>query len=265
MTTKTNKKTMNTETSVTPTGAGLIAQRGDDLEVSAFAPQEMKDANSALIIWCENKIKSMKSEAAELLSAFQQAVEKKWKSSTLKKHADLATKRVTFYEKIKAALEEGFYIVPNFPTDIFAVRTDRTKPHRKLYIGIYEASAWQFKQAPQLLAVGEGNNQPCDPIVSTHQEATKEGDKTKTVYFEEATDWGDITFPIQMAKPKIMEAVGRAMTLKIFDQFGLFAAGTGDPIIVGEIIDPRRKWSPNNATNKRVSFIIAWHLDTRTL
>jgi hypothetical protein len=87
---------------------------------------------------------------------------------------------------------------------------------------------------------------------------------TKKHYSEHATDFDDVTFPIKMAKPKIMEATSRAMALKIFDQFGLFAQGTGDPIITGEIVDPR-----NNAKSsihiRRVTFIVAWHLDVRDL
>lgn len=257
---------MNTDTMQLTTTAptGSVEQRGSELEVTAFTPEEMKHANEALILWCERKIASMKAEAKDLFDAFTQAVEKKWKSSTLKRHSELATKRVTFYEKLKAALEQGFYIVPNFPVDLFAIRTDREKPFRKLQIGSYKASAWPFQQPPALLPVGEGENKTVNPLVSCDVETIMD-DKgnTKTKYYEEATGWGEIDFPIKMAKPQIMEATGRAMALKIFDQFGLFANGTGDPIIVGEIVDPTRKWSIQHS--KRITFIIAWHLDTKGL
>lgn len=254
---------MNENTQIVPATPGNIVAKGDELEVSAFTPQEMLSANEALILWCQKKIAAVKSDAAELLSAYKQAVERKWKSSTLKRHADIASKRVTFYEKIKAALENGFYIVPNFPVDVFAIRTDRDKPLRKLTIGSYESGGWPFKQSPAMLPAGEGEYKPCDPLISTNKTTDGVAPNKKTTFIEEATGWGDIDFPLQMAKPKIMEATGRAMALKIFDQFGLFAAGTGDPIIVGEIIDPARPWSPQNA--KRITFIIAWHLDTKTL
>lgn len=252
---------MNTELQTTNTG--LITQHGDNIAVSAFEPQEMKDANTALIEWCSKKIAQLTADAAELFASYEHAVKQKWKSATLKRHADLATKRVTFYEKMKAALEAGFYIVPNFPVSLFAVRTDRDKPYRKLTIGNYEAGAWPFKQPPNNLPVGEGEYKPCDPLIKTEKEVTQDGANKKTIYLEEAVGWGDIDFPIQMAKPTIMEATTRAMALKIFDQFGLFARGTGDPIIVGEIIDPARPWHHDNA--KRITFIIAWHLDTATL
>lgn len=256
---------MNTETALTTTNTDLITQHGDNLEVSAFTPHEMLNANQALIAWCEQKIAAVKSEASELLAAFKQAVEKKWKSSTLKRHADLAAKRVTFYEKIKVALEEGFYIVPNFPVDLFAIRTERAFPARKLVIGTYKASGWHFKQPAQLLPAGEGEYKPTDPLVTTSVDTHKEGDKTVTKYIEQATEWGDIEFPVQMAKPKIMEAVSRAMALKIFDQFGLFSQTAGDPIIVGEIIDPRSAGYQAHNNKRRVSFIIAWRLDTKDL
>lgn len=257
---------MNTETALaTTSNTGLVAQRGEDLEVTAFTPKEMRDANTALIQWCERKITAMKAEADELVSAFKQAVEKKWKSSTLKRHSELAAKRITFYEKIKAALEAGFYIVPNFPVDLFAIRTERDKPNRKLYIGNYTASALHFKQSAQILPAGVGEYKSADPLVKTDIDERKDGDRTIKKYIETAEEWGEIEFPVQMAKPQIMEATSRAMALKIFDQFGLFANGTGDPIIVGEIIDPRSPSYLAHNNRRRVSFIIAWRLDTKQL
>jgi len=65
-----------------------------------------------------------------------------------------------------------------------------------------------------------------------------------------------------MAKPRIMEATSRAMALKIFDDFGILPAQRkGDPMIIARIIDPRSR----SYSDKHVSFLITWHLDTRTL
>lgn len=255
---------MNNELTTTPSQS-LVSTHDNELQVSAFTPQEMLDANQSLIRWCDRKIMSMRAEATELLEAFNQAVEKKWKSSTLKRHADIAEKRVSFYEKIKDALKQGYYIVPNFPIDVFAIRTKKDKPRRCLTIGTYEPSSWNLKQSPQLLPTGEGDYKPSTPLSTTEKDITKEGNNTKTTFFKEATEWGDVEFPIQMAKPTIMEAVSRAMAFKIFDQIGLLAQGTGDPVIVGEIVDPRSVNIRHNQNSKRVTFIIAWHLDTRTI
>lgn len=243
----------------------LVQTTGMELEVTATTPLEMSQAQGDLIAWCERKIAAMKHDAAELAESFAIAVKRKWKSTTLKRHADLAVKRVTFYEKIKSALEAGYCIVPNFPIDLFAIRTNRNKPTKSLHIGTYEAAGWHFKQQSGKLPVGEGKYKSPNPLVKTDFDVDKKPDGTsKKTYTEWATDFEDVEFPIKMAKPKIMEVVGRAMAIKIFDQFGLFASGTGDPIITGEIVSPDNQ-SSSPVNMKKVTFIIAWHLNVRDL
>ena len=243
----------------------LTKPTGLELEVSATTPLEMAQAGDDLIAWCGRKIDSMKHEAAELAENLAIAIKNKWKTDTLRKHAALATRRVTFYEKIKAALEAGYCIVPNFPIDLFAIRTDRKNPKAKWHFGTYQESAWHFKQPSGMLPIGEGGYVSSDPLVKTvvHTETRPDGSVKKS-YSEQATDFDEVTFPLRMARPKIMEATSRAMALKIFDQFGLFAPGTGDPIITGEIVDPRNT-SRNPTYTRRVTFIVAWHLNVRDL
>lgn len=235
-----------------------------ELEVSATTPLEMSQAQDRLIAWCARKIELMKQEAAELAENLAIAIKNKWKTDTLRRHAALAEKRVTFYEKIKSALEAGYCIVPNFPIDLFAIRTDCEKPKKKLHIGTYKEGQFHFQQLPELLPVGEGEYQSPHPIVTTYTEKITKDNVEKTKYIEEATSFDDVTFPLQMAKPKIMEVVSRAMGLKIFDQFGLFAQGTGDPIITGEIVDPRSN-TRHQFNTRKVTFIVGWHLDVRDL
>ena len=242
----------------------LVPTTGMELEVSATTPLEMSQAQDSLIAWCGRKVETMKHEAAELAENLAIAIKNKWKTDTLRRHSALAAKRVTFYEKIKAALEAGYCIVPNFPIDLFAIRTDRKKPKSKWHFGSYEAGSFQFQQQAAQLPVGEGEYKSVHPLVQTDVDTEVKDGITKKHYAEHATDFGDVEFPIQMAKPKIMEAVSRAMAFKIFDQFGLFAQGTGDPIITGEIVDPRNT-SRNPTYIRRVTFIVAWHLNVRDL
>jgi hypothetical protein len=72
----------------------------------------------------------------------------------------------------------------------------------------------------------------------------------------------EIDFPVTMTKAHIMQAVDRAMAIKIFDDFGCLPGHhkKRDPIIVGRLRDPR----PASWTNPQrwISFILAWHLDT---
>jgi hypothetical protein len=51
------------------------------------------------------------------------------------------------------------------------------------------------------------------------------------------------------------------MALKIFDQIGIVDASVGDPMILAQMIDPR----PPVYARRLVSFLIAWHLNTRDL
>jgi len=236
-----------------------------ELEVSATTPLEMYQAQDSLIAWCGRKIEAMKREAEELAENLAIAIKNKWKTDTLRRHSALATKRVTFYEKIKAALEAGYCIVPNFPITLFAIRTDREKPLKKVWYGTYQHGG-NFAQEPNLLPIGEGEYKDPNPFVQRESEDSKESSgKITTTYQKWATGFADeITFPIQMAKPAIMEATSRAMQLKVFDQLGILLpqAAKADPLIVGEILYPRPVgWG----TRKRICFIIAWHLNVRDL
>jgi len=243
----------------------LVPTTGMELEVSATTPLEMSQAQDSLIAWCGQKIEAMKREATELAENLAIAIKNKWKTDILRRHSALAAKRVTFYEKIKAALEAGYCIVPNFPITLFAIRTDREKPLKKVWYGTYP-SGGNFAQEPNLLPAGEGEYKDPTPFVQTASEDIKlDSGKVSTSYQKWATRFDDeITFPIQMAKPAIMEATSRAMQLKVFDQLGILLpqATKADPLIVGEILDPRPVgWG----RRKRICFIIAWHLNVRDL
>lgn len=251
---------MNTTTAMTemiPSEPGL--------ELTATTPAEMQQAQVALIDWCERKIATLKHDATELAQNVEIAVKNKWKSSTLKRHAEMASKRVTFYEKIKAALEAGYCIVPPFPVTVFAIRTNRDKPLRKLYVGTWEHGG-NHSQCAQLLPAGEGDYKDPTPFVQTLKDHDKDssGKITKTTHTVWASGFDEVDFPINMAKPNIMEATSRAMALKVFDELGVLPDPhpKKDPLIVGRIIDPRRA---AGFRRKAISFIIAWHLNTRDI
>lgn len=239
-----------------------------DIEVIAETPQEMQDSNSALIAWCEQKIKALRVDHIELDASYKAAVEHKWKSSTLKRHAELAKKRVEFYRKLKTALEHGFYIVPTFPVRIFAVRTTKEKP---LALVSTSESSWNGGEKEQKyspLPQGEGDyKNPFPEIWRTDitselpEEKRAKGVKQFSYY---AKDFQDLDFPLNMARPRIMEATSRAMALKLFDDFGVLPNPyrKADPMIIARIKDPR---SPGWGERRSVSFIIAWALDTKTL
>lgn len=242
-----------------------------DIEVIAETPQEMRECNNALIAWCEQKIKAMRTDYIELEASYKAAVARKWKSSVLKRHAQMAKRRVEFYHKIQQALVAGFYIVPNFPVHVFAIRTKKEAPLRLLTTVKQTYRPYPSKdQQTGALSEGEGDYVSPFPEVAVQDD----GPTGKVSYGDAehkfsswATHWKEVDFPLCMARPRIMEAAGRAMEMKLFDDLGVLSSspdrrrGCGDPIIVARILDPR-----STSWNKRfVSFIIAWSLDTGTL
>lgn len=250
---------MSTEAlAVRPTEAVLAPEH---LQLTATQPGEIRQSQEALIDWCERKVAQLRFDHDELKASYEHAVKHKWKASTLKRHMELAGKRRDYYAKLQAALEAGYCIVPNFPVSVFAIRTERTKP-----LALITFDRWsQHRQKPQVLPAGDGEyRNPIPTAVQQEVEVAQSGGPMvkKTRY--EADEFEAIDFPIQMAKPRIMEATSRAMALHIFDEFGILPqAKKEDPLIVGRILNPKApSW---NQDDKCVTFIIAWHLDTRSL
>lgn len=255
-----------TKAMVVASPKAITAPPPTDIQVTAENADEMAQCQRAIVVWCKAKVTEMKAQAKELKAAYEYAKEHKWRNDTLKRHSDIATKRVDFYQRMLSALEHGYQIVPSFPVTAFAIRTSRESPLKMV------TTSWNHKhtQEAEPVVAGEGEYKNPFPVVM-QRTLVKETPTTneKCEYWADA--WKDLEFPISMAKPKIMEATTRAMALKIFDEIGILPGyapneGTrpprGDPIIVARLKDPR----PTGYQPARyVTFIIAWHLDTRSL
>src|ERR1035438_9209884 len=102
----------------------------EELEVHLVArnTEQMNQSRRQLVDWLSAKIKAVKYDAEELAQARDMAIKQKWGNATLKRHADMATKRLSFYEKVRSAVDAGYTIVPNFPVDLFAIRVNKPKP-----------------------------------------------------------------------------------------------------------------------------------------
>ncbi|HXP49400.1 MAG TPA: hypothetical protein VN922_05575, partial [Bacteroidia bacterium] len=151
-----------------------------DLELTATVPAEMVASQQQLIAWCEKKIVVCSEEVKELGEAAEHAKKNKWKSGPLQAQHNKAIRRVQFYEKIKGALEEGYYIVPNFPIEIFAIRKGANrKPTGKQRSG----SRWglgSHRQEFQELPSGEGVYRNPFPLVITQEKKKIDG----SVFYE---------------------------------------------------------------------------------
>lgn len=229
----------------------------NNLQLTALVPSEMISAQSNLIQWCKNKLDALINESNELKLAFEHAKKSKWKFSTLENQYKSSIKKISFYEKMRAALNNGYFIVPNFPIQMFAIKTNDNNPKRQ-----FTYSYWgDKKQKAKELPMNSGEYKNPFPIVENNSWKETDGNgNVKEKDSSYAKEWDDFEFPITMAKPDIMEAYTRAESLKIFDQFGIMpAVKNEDPVIIGQII---RK---QGYRTKTISFMIAWHLNTKDL
>lgn len=251
---------------IAPIGASVVATTGDNFELSASTPTEMVQCHQQAIVWCRRKIELVTNETTELCVAYKYAKKQKWKCDVLKRHWLLSERRLTFYKKMLLAFEAGYYIVPNFPATVFAIRTEKDLPDGEMKLAYtYEPRMTQEVDRP--LPAGEGEYQNPEPSVmkSAYQKDDGRGGKTNVADYWPA-NWEKMEFPANMAKLHIMDAATRAMALKVFDEVCMLPSDKkrhADPILIGRIV--LKTNSRYNSDWTRVSFMLAWHVDTKTL
>src|ERR1051326_948244 len=148
----------------------------DDLTLVALTPADMVPAQSSLVAWCDKKIAAVKQELSDIETNLELATEHGWKHRSVAAALERTKKRVLYYEKIKAAVEAGYLIVPNFPIDVFAVRVARAKQRQATSDYAYRRD---YKTAKaELLPAGEGRYVD-DEVFTIHQsyDETVTGDK----------------------------------------------------------------------------------------
>ena len=221
----------------------------------ALSPSEMAPAQTELAAWCDRKIAAVQREYADLETNLEIATERGWKHASVLATLNRTAKRITYYEKLKAAVAAGYVIVPNFPIDLFAVRVRRLKQPEKV-----RDSRWGgFRANPELLPAGEGRY--VDDLVHYRDESHVEmvDGKEKHIRRYVTDDYDEVDFPVAVVKPAVLKATARAMALKIFDQMGTVSnQGGSDPIVVGQLLDPR-------GNRRCTTFFVAWWLDVATL
>lgn len=213
------------------------------------------------------KCDSLALELAEMSAAYEVARTRKWASGALKNQVRRITSTKCYYDKLLLAVDSGLTIVPNMPCDIFAIRVNRNLPFKQWQHGsgatTWAASPVVHDEKEQHLPAGQGRYVSPEPEFEQSEIKEVIGDKTTVHVTQNMTSFGDIEFPLAAAHPVVMEATDAAMKSLIFDRIGIVPATPGrlrgDPIIVGQIV---RKVGWNE---KVTSFLIAWHLDVRSL
>jgi len=227
-----------------------------DINVVALTPAEMVPAQEALVGWCGRKIQALEDEAADLELHQQLAVANGWKTSVVTATLNRNARRITYYTKLREAVQAGYLLVPNMPVDVLAVRVHAAAPRRQT-----SKSHWHtFRSRPELLPSGKGRYVDETPLEGSNSYKEERDGKPVTVteyYTVEHDD--EVDFPIALTKPQVLDAVSRAMALKLFDQIGRVQnQGGRDPIYVGQLLDPR-------GNGRLATFFLAWWVDTSTL
>lgn len=238
-----------------PAIVDTVVEQPMDFIVYANNPADMVGAQRSMILWCARKIQAEKAELAEAQRNLDAAKAHKWSPAAWQRQVKLLEGKIEFYKKIKMALEAGYYIVPPFPVDIFAIRTDRKKPTKKT-----SAYRWNNReQSAQTLPAGEGRYVSNMPVTFERKLPGPVKDGKPTIVKEYFADHFRVAdFPFKLAKSEIMEATRAAMALKVFDQMGALPAHRApDPIICGQIMMPHKK-------GQTVTFFVSWWLDTKT-
>ena len=234
-----------------------------DTELIALNPGEMMLAQNALTNWCVNKIAEVKNELASAQEVLNSLVTAGMHDLKQRHVIKGVTRRITFYEKIKAALDAGYYIVPPFPVQSFAIRSNKAKPPPVQSLHSTR-SGWDhdvINNPPALPnGVGEFHNIITDREYSHSDMNGKNADGTdKYVDYYSNVDWKDVEFPMQVTRPELIEATSKAMKEKIFDRLGVLPTyRKDDPIIVGQI----KHWQTGRSP---VTFFVAWWLNTAYL
>lgn len=227
-------------------------------QLIALGPHQLADAQTKLIAWCDDKLDSLKSELATAHGVIEALRTANMSDARGRRLVTGIRKREAFYEKLKAALAAGYYILPPIPHQTFAIRSKHAAPPPNRMTG----HSWKADEpTPPILPVGEGeyhNATVQREVVDTHDVKQNDG-KTITKYVYENTAWKDIEFPFFPVKPEIIAATGRALQAKVFDWLGVAPSYRAvDPMVIGCI----RHWKPHTGP---VHFFVAWWLDTDTL
>jgi hypothetical protein len=255
----------HTEVTSPLTGENIASPR--DLRLVAENPNQLAHEQHRLIEWCKGKVADLRAHSEELQSNLESARAHKWKTSTLASAVQRENARVAYYEKMLAALQAGFFIVPNFDAEVFAVRTNRSAPPFKTN-DVVTSSRWDQPRLDDLrlppAQIDEGVY--VSPRAEEIREEVAAPSATNKDLIHKFVESGDfitaIDFPFALAKPQVMSATQAAMALCIFDDIAVLPRSqrtNADPMVVGII---RRKEGYNI---KRCTFLIAWFLDTETL
>jgi hypothetical protein len=263
----------------------IIHDGPPETHLVATSPVEMQAAQGDLKTWLEQRLTILERDIREANAALNEARRNGWATGALTSARNRAVDDETFYNKILIAVEAGHTIIPDFPIQVFAVRTDEKEREQTL---VWRGHASRRDAEESVLGrqvqadcspAGAGAYRNPQPELSTWHGGAKKDHTTGKEYFpfyarRSGRPAGPIVFPRVSGRSPVMKATAKAMAEKTFDQVGVCLPTTavaggrqvqrstraGDPLIIGQVLRKRQ-----GGYQKAVSFIIAWHLNLSDL
>lgn len=250
-----------TETALVPAETELV--NPDPAALVALTPAG-EAAQQHLVAWCDHRLATLRAEKKDAEENYAIAKKAKWRSQPWLARARKAKRQITYYEKVRSALTQGFVLVPNFPGELFALRVgESASPPGG------ETTNWRGPNPPagQGLPEGKGRN-VAPPAVLEERRDQPDGRGTDVIRFFADEYDEELAFPMVAVKPVILNAAQHALALKLFDQLVVGDGGgqdrrqRGDPMLLGRIYDPTRKhYGPGHF----VTFFLGWWMDPRAI
>ena len=243
--------------------------------VMARNPEEMAQAQAALVRTVEGRIQACGEELRNAEENLEHARKLKIKTAGWQREVRRYKSYRTYYEKVLAALQAGYFIVPEMPISIISVRTNRTRPSD---MKVRSCGMLVKDEPPACLPAGEGEYVAPEVEVdhTVRRVVNKDG---KEAYVKEVQGWALKVpdFPLKAVRPQILSELSRAQQLKIFDLIGILPAdrktSKRDPMIVGVITTQRERsdggYRPQledlKTGHKRLFFLLKWWLDLESI
>lgn len=244
----------------------LVKVEDHDLRLVALHPGQLEACQQQLIGWAQAKLQAERQKCEELKENVRIATVAGMRTELIIKHLNSATRRAQFFEKVGEAVKAGYYIIPNMPMDVFAIRR-KTAPQKSRTNTYDKEQTWGHHDnlqpiEPSVLPVRVGDYENPQLVEKYRTGTYADGGKDKVFYQTTSDGFRDeIDFPFALAKPEVLTATQQALALKIFDEIGVMPARRekrSDPMVIGRIRNPSRK----HDRDRDVSFLIAWFLDT---
>lgn len=238
--------------------------------IIASKPSEMLDSQLNLIEWAKARLEKARADLAEREECLANAQKCKLRVKPWEKLVREAASSVHYYDKVLKAFQAGYFLVPEFPMQVIAVRTKRKRPGGKTLEWRRWATNDQTTIEGQLLPAGEGRFVSSTATADTWSEDIfKDGKVTGNKHYIKLTGFQAVDLPLRLVKPRILEDLDRARRAAIFDEIGILQPTPSrrksqrrrhpDPMLFGRVI---RKVGSHYVTSQ---FLISWWVDTATL